>query len=85
MKHPDIAEHLIEAARSGDFEAALADVCETNFIAGMHMKKGSFTAQAQSHGETPAEFQHDVLAHPSKFDPKTVHRANLRKTLVKLN
>lgn len=56
-----------------------------NWIQGMHMKKGAFTAKAKNHGMTPAEFQAMVLAHPTMYDETTVRQARLRKTLVRMH
>ena len=45
---------------------------------------GSFTAQAKRRGMSPAEFQRSVLSNPKNYSSITVKRANLRKTLVKM-
>lgn len=55
----------------------------SKWIQKIHMKKGAFTAKAKRRGMTPAEYQSEVLAHPDRYDTRTVRQANLRKTLVK--
>lgn len=58
---------------------------DKDWIQGMDMDRGAFTAKAQHRGLTAAEFQRRVLAEPSKFDTRTVQQARLRKTLVRMN
>jgi len=49
-----------------------------------HMKEGAFTQQAMKHGETPAEYAHDVLKNPKKHTLRTRRRAqfliNIKKS-----
>jgi hypothetical protein len=49
-----------------------------------HMKKGAFTKQSKTHGESPEEYAEDVLKHPKKHTLRTRRRAqfllNIRKT-----
>ena len=58
---------------------------DKNWIQGMDMKEGAFTAKAKSRGITSAQLQKNVLSNPSKYDEKTIKQANLRKTLVGLH
>jgi hypothetical protein len=46
---------------------------------------GSFTKQAQSAGMSVAGFRNKVLANKSDYSSTTVKRANLAKTLSKMN
>ena len=57
---------------------------DKNWIQGMDMKEGAFTAKAKKKGITSAQLQANVLANPDKYDEKTVKQARLRKTLVGL-
>lgn len=58
---------------------------DKNWIQGMEMKEGAFTAKAKKKGITTAQLQENVLSNPEKYDEKTVKQANLRKTLVGLH
>jgi hypothetical protein len=55
-----------------------------NWIAGAVKHPGSFTKQAQSHGQSVQGFASKVTSHPDKFSTKTVRRAALAKTFAKM-
>jgi hypothetical protein len=57
---------------------------DKKWIQGADIKEGVFTAKAKRKGITSAQLQANVLAHPDKYDEKTVKQARLRKTLVSL-
>lgn len=57
---------------------------DKNWIQGMDMKEGAFTAKAKKKGITSAQLQENVLSNPDKYDEKTVKQARLRETLVRL-
>lgn len=46
--------------------------------------KGIFVRAAKRHGLSTSAFANEVLAHPDKYREKTVRRARLAKTLIKL-
>lgn len=56
-----------------------------NWIKGAIKKPGSFTAQAKKAGMSVPAFRDKVLANKEKFSSTTVKRANLAKTLSKMN
>ena len=56
-----------------------------NWIKSAIKKPGSFTAQAKRAGMSVSAFRDKVLANKDKFSPTTVKRANLAKTLSKMN
>jgi len=58
---------------------------DKEWIQGMDMKEGAFTAKAKKKGITSAQLQENVLANPEKYDDKTVKQARLRQTLVGLH
>lgn len=55
------------------------------WIQGAIKKPGSFTAQAKRAGMSTSAFRDKVLANKDKFSSTTVKRANLAKTLSKMN
>jgi hypothetical protein len=55
------------------------------WIKGAIKKPGSFTAQAKKAGMSVPAFRDKVLANKDKFSSTTVKRANLAKTLSKMN
>lgn len=57
---------------------------DKQWIQGMEMKEGAFTAKAKRKGITTAQLQENVLSNPDEYDEKTVKQARLRKTLVGL-
>ena len=57
---------------------------DKNWIQGMEMKEGAFTAKAKRKGITTAQLQENVLSNPDEYDEKTVKQARLRQTLVGL-
>ncbi len=57
---------------------------DKQWIQGMEMKEGAFTAKAKRKGITTAQLQENVLSNPDEYDEKTVNQARLRKTLVGL-
>lgn len=56
-----------------------------NWIKGAIKKPGSFTAQAKKAGMSVPAFRDKVLANKEKYSSTTVKRANLAKTLSKMN
>jgi hypothetical protein len=54
------------------------------WIQDANLVTGDFTRKAAKRHQTPAEFQHTVLANPGNYDTKTVKQANLRKTFSKM-
>lgn len=48
-------------------------------------KAGAFTKQALRHGMTPKEFAEEVLAHPEKYEKRTVKRAQFLKNIEGLH
>jgi hypothetical protein len=57
---------------------------DKQWIQGMEMKEGAFTAKAKRKGITTAQLQENVLSNPDEYDEKTVKQARLRQTLVGL-
>jgi len=55
------------------------------WIKGAITHPGSFTKQAQSAGMSVSGFRNKVLANKSDYSSTTVKRANLAKTLSKMN
>jgi hypothetical protein len=55
------------------------------WIKGAIKNPGSFTAQAKKAGMSVPAFRDKVLANKDKFSSTTVKRANLAKTLSKMN
>lgn len=56
-----------------------------NFIQGMHLKKGAFTAKAEKAGMGVQEFAAHVLANKGKYDSTTVKEAVLARTFKKIS
>lgn len=55
------------------------------WIQGAIKKPGSFTKQAQAAGMSVSAFRNKVLANKGDYSSTTVKRANLAKTLSKMN
>ncbi len=57
---------------------------DKQWIQGMEVEGGAFTAKAKRKGITTAQLQENVLSNPDDYDEKTVKQARLRQTLVGL-
>lgn len=52
------------------------------WVQAAHIHKGSFTKKANAHNMSVQEFAREVIAHPDKYDTKTLRQANLAQTLT---
>lgn len=55
-----------------------------NWIQSAIKRPGAFRAKAQRRGLSTAEFAREVLAHPERYETRTVRQASLAKTLSAL-